>query len=671
MEETEKVESSKKIIVAVVIVVMVLAAIGISLFFLLPPPSEKKRPSAPTNVVATAGDGRVTITWDSVEGADSYNLYWDTTSVSSETGTKIEGVTSPYEHTGLDNGVTYYYVVTAVNEAGESDDSAMVSATPEKRVLSSMQIVLNPSSVTAGNDAGVVVTTYDQKDEQFYEPTFSVRLDVFGRDHFLSVDLTDGGDGTYTGTLSINASGTYSVVAYGVNGTDGSKWLDILLSKATLTVSAGQATELDVSFNDVGCGPIRIFERDSYGNLVPNPSPTDITLESNNPNITVGSIGPDPESPDYGLTAPIIASYWDNATINVTMGSVTKKVEVVCPPASLILRNATGEEGMGFPMDSDFSAVFAVDVPADAEPILSFDATVEVSDATLISFLGCQALDPTITVVCSETAGVIDITANATVEITGFMEALQLNFMSTTGAVGAADMSITSFIPFNITARQIFYMVELFMPLWVYPLVIKPIKTLDMHIYVVEGEATVNEVLWDVMVAENSFNLNALLCTLDFYISFNVEITTIPAANWSSIDEDNDGLDRWDSNGDGDYDDANENDDLQNAKDEGFYDNDPNTENIYYVPSIRGGAIGTTYAPDRQVAIDNGADPDDFTLFHEKVHELDLRKDGDFDVKDSPDDAGNAQGARNPGNVMNYDDMGPALTRPQASQLDP
>jgi len=93
--------------------------------------SEAFPPAPPTGVTATAGNGQVTISWSAVSGATSYNIWWSTTpGVTRTNGIKITGVTSPYTHTGLTNGTTYYYIVKTVNSSGESMRSAEVSAMP-------------------------------------------------------------------------------------------------------------------------------------------------------------------------------------------------------------------------------------------------------------------------------------------------------------------------------------------------------------------------------------------------------------------------------------------------------------------------------------------------------------------------------------------------------------
>ena len=89
-------------------------------------------PSAPVNVAAIAGNSQVTVTWDAVPGATSYNIYWSTTTgVTKATGPKISNATSPYIHIDRSNGTTYYYVVTAVNSFEESSESSEASATPD------------------------------------------------------------------------------------------------------------------------------------------------------------------------------------------------------------------------------------------------------------------------------------------------------------------------------------------------------------------------------------------------------------------------------------------------------------------------------------------------------------------------------------------------------------
>jgi len=94
------------------------------------PEASSTPPLPPTNVAATAGDEEVTVSWDPVSGATSYNVYWSTSPGVTTSDTKITGVANPYTHTGLTNGTTYYYVVTAKNSYGESSVSSEVDAAP-------------------------------------------------------------------------------------------------------------------------------------------------------------------------------------------------------------------------------------------------------------------------------------------------------------------------------------------------------------------------------------------------------------------------------------------------------------------------------------------------------------------------------------------------------------
>jgi lysophospholipase L1-like esterase len=91
----------------------------------------KTAPPAPQNVLSASGNGQVYLSWEDVSGATTYNIYWSTTAgVRKQSGTKISAVASPYYHTGLNNGAAYYYVVTSVNQYGESAESREISLLP-------------------------------------------------------------------------------------------------------------------------------------------------------------------------------------------------------------------------------------------------------------------------------------------------------------------------------------------------------------------------------------------------------------------------------------------------------------------------------------------------------------------------------------------------------------
>src|SRR5205823_6474934 len=98
------------------------------------PVSGQTVPSPPRSLSAAAGDARVTLGWlapssDGGSPITNYKIYRGTSSSGKSLLTTVGNV-SAYTDTGVTNGVTYYYVVTAVNGIGESDPSGEASATP-------------------------------------------------------------------------------------------------------------------------------------------------------------------------------------------------------------------------------------------------------------------------------------------------------------------------------------------------------------------------------------------------------------------------------------------------------------------------------------------------------------------------------------------------------------
>ena len=86
-------------------------------------------PAAATGVAAVGSNAEVTVSWDIVPGATTYNVLRATTSGGPYTliAGNVGGV--GYADNGVINFTTYYYVITA-NGNGTSGNSAQVSATP-------------------------------------------------------------------------------------------------------------------------------------------------------------------------------------------------------------------------------------------------------------------------------------------------------------------------------------------------------------------------------------------------------------------------------------------------------------------------------------------------------------------------------------------------------------
>ncbi|MCR8633514.1 Kelch repeat-containing protein [Paenibacillus radicis (ex Xue et al. 2023)] len=91
-------------------------------------------PVTPINIVAIGGNSLIQVTWDGSTGATGYNVKRSTTIGGPYTTVASNVYGTSYTDTTVTNGTTYYYVVTALNSAGESANSNEALATPQGTV---------------------------------------------------------------------------------------------------------------------------------------------------------------------------------------------------------------------------------------------------------------------------------------------------------------------------------------------------------------------------------------------------------------------------------------------------------------------------------------------------------------------------------------------------------
>ncbi|MBI3722002.1 MAG: fibronectin type III domain-containing protein, partial [Fimbriimonas ginsengisoli] len=173
-------------------------------------------PPAPTGLKATAGNAQVALSWTASSGATSYNVKRATVSGGPYT-TVGSPTTTSFTNTGLTNGTTYYFVVSAVNSAGESGNSNQASATP----AASTQLLLNPGfeSGSASWTATAGVIGQWGASEPTHGGTWDAWLDGYGTTHtdtlYQQVAIpSTASTATLTFWLHIDTAETTTSIAY-------------------------------------------------------------------------------------------------------------------------------------------------------------------------------------------------------------------------------------------------------------------------------------------------------------------------------------------------------------------------------------------------------------------------------------------------------------------------
>jgi fibronectin type 3 domain-containing protein len=101
-------------------------------------------PATPTALQATGGNAQVSLSWSASAGAASYNVKRSTTNGGPYNTAVASPTVTNYTDATVTNGTTYYYVVSAVNTAGQSANSAQASATPASPAAN-VTITINPA----------------------------------------------------------------------------------------------------------------------------------------------------------------------------------------------------------------------------------------------------------------------------------------------------------------------------------------------------------------------------------------------------------------------------------------------------------------------------------------------------------------------------------------------
>jgi hypothetical protein len=121
-------------------------------------------PNNPINLVAIGGNAKVDLSWTAVTGANNYNVKRSLIPGGPYTTVASNVYGTTYTDTDVVNGTTYYYVVTALNESGESGNSNEASATPQGTV----------TPPDDGNNALLVITLVSGLEKEYDLPMSQV-----------------------------------------------------------------------------------------------------------------------------------------------------------------------------------------------------------------------------------------------------------------------------------------------------------------------------------------------------------------------------------------------------------------------------------------------------------------------------------------------------------------
>lgn len=188
----------------------------------------------PSNMDVSAGNASNSLSWNAVPNATAYKLYFRacpgcTTPPSFDTATwtlldRPDPVALSYVHTGLTNGIPYYYAVIAVVNGEETTPSAMVSAVPEN--VTGQNPPPSATKVTAGDGQNTI---------RWGTVSGGAIYKVYKRINNTTTEIGDLTGTTYIDSNLENGTTVYYTVTATVSGTESAPSPEVSATPARMT----------------------------------------------------------------------------------------------------------------------------------------------------------------------------------------------------------------------------------------------------------------------------------------------------------------------------------------------------------------------------------------------------------------------------------------------------